>query len=102
MDKQTYYIKVGSGEILPEKTMAEYELVIQATPEDVRHLEKLFDQIDQEAWDGFLRSHLPFVHYHHDQVNDRYDQTLSSIYELIYKLGTKETKEHIHSMGMLQ
>jgi hypothetical protein len=102
LEKKKYYLTVGhSGEIMEDPTASTYELEIEATPEEIADLEKMYRQLQRSDTDTFWRAHIPFLQYHYDQDNDEYDQRLTDIYRMIHKLGTPETKQHIESMGLL-
>jgi hypothetical protein len=101
MNKNTYYVNVSAGEIYRDKTVDEWEYEIQATENEIAGLRSLFDRANSISNDSFGRSLLPFVPYHKDTVNDQYDDTLSSIYQMIHDLGDDDAKEHIESMGIL-
>lgn len=101
MDKNTYYVNVGQGEIYRDKTVDEWEYEIQATENEIAELRSLFDRENELSNHSFSRSLLPFVPYHKDTVNDQYDDTLSSIYQMIHDLGDDQVKDQIESMGVL-
>ncbi|GGH87732.1 hypothetical protein JOD43_004027 [Pullulanibacillus pueri] len=101
MEKSNYYVKVGTGEVLPDKTMSEWEFEIQATPEQASMLEEALRDADKESWENFFQAHIPIKEYSSFHQIDDYDHNLKHAYEAIHALGTKETKEHIESMGIL-
>ncbi|GGE48928.1 hypothetical protein GCM10011391_29700 [Pullulanibacillus camelliae] len=101
MNKQFYYVTVATGEVLPDKTLSEWEFEIEATPEEASQLEGVLKQADREAWANFWQAHIPFKEYRHFQQIDDYDHDLKCVYEMLHTLGTPETKEHIASMGIL-
>lgn len=100
MDKKRYYVSVQAGTILQNQGDATYELEIEASEDDVKLLEKLFDKRTTYEFDTFFRAHVPAVPYHFDMENDTYDKCLQEIYSLIYDLGTEQTKQHIESMRL--
>lgn len=100
--KKPYYISLGSGEISQISTASPWNYKIEATEEEIVHLREYFDQIYSSDWQGFLRSHVPYVEYHYDPTNDAYDETLQKVYGLIHELGDDETKEHIINQGLLK
>lgn len=100
MDKKTYYISVGSGDIVRQEDATNFEFEIHATEDELNKLEELFEE-KEEAENGSARRALtPFYEYHNDGENDAYDASLSDIYALIHKLGTPETRAHIESMNL--
>lgn len=101
MEKETFYITVGSGEISKIRTASPFDLVIEATEDEISTLRELFDQQYSTEWQGFFRAHIPYIQYHHDKPNDAYDAGIKQVYQKLHELGTNETKEHIESMGIL-
>ncbi|MGF9963686.1 hydrolase [Bacillus rhizoplanae] len=101
MDKNTYYVSVANGEISQVKTANTYSFAIQATDEEILRLRECFDNAYREDLGTFVRSHVPFVEYHHDSNNDRYDEQLQEAYRMIYELGDHEAKELIAQMGII-
>ncbi len=101
MEKQTYYVAIGSGEILPIKTATPFDFEIEATEEEVTLLQELFDARTSKDWGAFIRAHLPYLEYHLDRENDGYDEQLRAVYGMIHKLGKPETRQHIESIGIL-
>jgi len=102
-EKKTYYVTVGSAEILePEDVIGNFELEIVATEDEIDQLEELFDDrlVSEEA--SAVRAHIPFREYHQDVPNDDYDRSLAQIYKLLHQLGTPETKKHIEQMNVLE
>lgn len=101
MEKQPYYVNVETGEVHSDKGASGFQFEIEATTDEVNRLTKLFRECDEAATDTFLRSHVPYVQYHNDSDNDRYDQALKDIYQFIHDHGQPITREHIESMGIL-
>lgn len=101
MERKRYYVSVQSGTIMPNQGDAGYELEIEATAEEVALIFRLFDKIAELDLAAIVRTPLPGIPYHHDWVNDDYDVCLQEIYQMLYHVGTEQTKEHIQSMNML-
>ncbi|MEB3100593.1 hypothetical protein [Ferviditalea candida] len=101
MEKKKYYISVQSGSILEDQGAAAYELEIEATEAEAAKLQELFDARMTEEDATFVRNHIPAIPYHNDKENDAYDYYLKEIYQMIYNLGTEETRKHIESIGVL-
>ena len=99
--KKTYYISIGNGQISQVKTADTYNFEISANDEEITELREHFDQAYVEDLGSFVRSHVPFVEYHHDSNNDRYDEQLQKAYRMIYDLGNHETKELVAQMGII-
>lgn len=101
MEKKIYYVSVANGEISRVQNANTYSFTIQATDEEIAELRNHFDSAYREDLGTFVRSHVPFVEYHHDSNNDRYDEQLQEAYKMIYELGDNETKELIAQMGII-
>ncbi|TKD68008.1 hypothetical protein [Pseudalkalibacillus hwajinpoensis] len=100
--KKRYYVAVSSGEILEDQGASSYNFEIDADEEDVFKLSELFDLTDKDSRLSLYRSHVPAMSYHEDKNNHDYDDHMKQIYQLIHDLGTKRTRDHIESMGILQ
>ncbi|MFY4777266.1 hydrolase [Metabacillus sp. RGM 3146] len=101
-DKKTYYVSVGSGEISQSETASTWEFKIEATADEIVELRECFDQVNLASWQGFFRSHVPFMEYHYDKQNDEVDDMNLKVYRMIYVLGDEEAKEHIRSQNILK
>lgn len=102
MEKQKYYIHMGSGEISKEKYGNNAEFVIYATDDDIVLLRDTFNEVNDSGIRTFFRAHIPAVPYHNDQSNDEYDSNLAKAYKMVYELGDEQTKDHIKQMGILK
>ncbi|WP_019534980.1 hypothetical protein [Paenibacillus ginsengihumi] len=105
MEKKTYYVTVGSAEILePKDVIGNYELEIEATEEDIDQLQEMFE--DAQEWDetsaGAMLGFSSYVLSKYDDDLERANsQSLKAIYRKLYELGTPETKKQIESMKVL-
>lgn len=99
--KKTYYINISDGEIQSVSTASPWNFKIEATDEEITALREIFDQAHSTGWQNFMRAHVPYVQYHYDRENDALDRQLLQTYEMIYKLGDEEARNHIESMGIL-
>jgi hypothetical protein len=101
MEKKKFYIAVETGQILEDRGASGYELEIEATPAEVADLENLFDKKDRDNFETFVDPHLPNKW---DEVGSDvqdYNTHLYEVYEMLYKLGTQSTKEHIEQAEIL-
>jgi len=99
--KSTYYVSVQAGTVTAGRGDAAFEFEIEATPDEIRELERLFAGAGEADNRAFWRAHVPFLEYGHDEPNDDADRQLAAVYRLIHRLGTPETKRHIEAMGVL-
>ncbi|WP_409345818.1 hypothetical protein [Paenibacillus sp. MBLB4367] len=101
MDKTTYYVSVGSGQILQDESAAAFEFEIQATDDELNKLQELFEETAEAEISTARRGVTPYLEYSFDKENDLYDYNLREIYRMLHDLGTPETREHIESMHVL-
>jgi hypothetical protein len=98
----TYFIDISSGDIVPHAEEAKsVSYQIQATPEEVNHLKTLLEKNYNDEMSTFTRAHIPFREYHKDPENAQYDHSMKEVYEMIFKLGTEETRKNIKEIGVL-
>ncbi|MCH5585392.1 hydrolase [Shimazuella sp. AN120528] len=102
MKKQTYYVTVD-GTIHSEQLLddAPYDFEIQATDQEIKDLQDLFQQTYNKEWDTFVQSHMPFQTEDRQKASTDVDENVREIYSTIYQLGTEETKKSIESLGLL-
>ncbi|RDW18741.1 hydrolase [Oceanobacillus arenosus] len=101
MEKKTYYVNIGTGEISEVRNENNHAFSIQATTSEISQLRRKMDNMHDSSIDSFIRAQIPFIEYHHDQANDQYDANLLEAYQLIHQLGNSQTKAHIESMDVL-
>ncbi|MGO4268784.1 hypothetical protein AB4Z22_02885 [Paenibacillus sp. TAF58] len=105
MDKKTYYINVGTGEVLEDKGALNFEFEISATDEEIDKLQELFEETDNSSQGSYATSWLPWKVYNSNEVkevNQEYDYYLTEVYRTLHKLGSEQTKRHIESMNVLE
>ncbi|WP_199615214.1 hypothetical protein [Paenibacillus alkalitolerans] len=101
MEKKRYYVSVQARTIMQNKGDSAYELEIEATPEQVEYLHELFHAVEEEDNDTYIRLHNPATVYAEDDVLEPFDKYMKEVYQMLYDLGTQETKKHIKSMNIL-
>lgn len=102
MDKKTYYVNVGTGEVLEDSTALNYEFEITATEEEFDQLQELFEETDNTSQASYATSWLPWTVYYSNEANQEYDYYLTEVYRTLHRLGNEKTKRHIESMNILQ
>ena len=102
MDKKTYYINVGTGEVLEDKGALNFEFEISATEEEIDKLQELFEETDNSSQGSYATSWLPWKVYYSNEANQEYDDYLTEVYRTLHKLGSEQTKRHIESMNILE
>lgn len=98
--KKTYYVTVGAGQVLEDREVAPFELVIRANEEELNKLQELFEETSATSKEAaFTFSGSPMVS---DPVEDATsDGLIHDVYRMLYELGTEETKRHIESLDIL-
>ncbi|WP_075620140.1 transposase [Paenisporosarcina indica] len=80
----------------PEESQWEYE--IDAAPEVLTVIDRLFEQKETFESKAFWRAHVPYVPYHLDPENDGVDLQLKKLYAVIHEYGNDEAKQHIETL----
>lgn len=101
MERKTYYVNMQGREISQIKYQNNHHYKINATDDEVRELRRLFDQVHAADMEAYWRTHIPFVPYHRDLGNDRYDEAFTEALQLIYQLGDENTRMYIDTTGVL-
>lgn len=101
MQKKTYYIEVENGLILENQGDTPYELEIEATTDEIRELENLFEKRTDQDFELYVDSHIPNKWDEVESDVQTYNEYLHSIYSIIYKLGVPSTREHIEKNNIL-
>lgn len=101
MEKKQYYVSLQSREISQIKHGNNADFTIYATEGEVSMLRTKLDRVYSAEFDTFWRAHVPFIPYHNDASNDRYDQSLTEAFEMIYQLGDEQTRSYIEESGVL-
>jgi len=102
MEKRRYYVSVQAKTIVPHQGDAPYELEIDATIDEKERLERIFHEIDNyDEATGIQTAFLPPITNWSQTNNDGYDYFLKQSYQMIYDLGSEETKAHIRQMKIL-
>jgi hypothetical protein len=100
--KKTYYVDLVSGDVLDRPGITENpSFKIEATDEELQGLKTLLSESYNADMQSYVRAQVPYVEYHKDSANHKYDQALKKIYALIYLLGDTVAKNHIEKMEIL-
>jgi len=108
MEKQTYYVTVdiGShvGQIRDQLSLNDpnYDFEIEATEDEIHQLEELFERTQEDDFKTFIVAHLPYQTKERAKMSRREDNRIRQIYQMIYRLGTEETKKRMREAGMVQ
>ncbi|MBO9598376.1 MAG: hypothetical protein J7559_11245 [Cohnella sp.] len=97
MEKNRYYVSMQSRSIMRDQSQASYEYEIEATESELIRLRSKMDELEDADHATFFRTATPGLPYHHDPENDEYDRAIKACYDMIFQLGTDETKQHISS-----
>lgn len=97
----TYYIDIENKVIHQTPEAAEWHFKIFAPEEEAAKISDELRKNHNADLKTYVRSHIPFLEYHHDPQNDEYDEAIENVYKMIYQYGDEEAKEHIERMGIL-
>lgn len=102
MERRLYYVKM-SGEISQEfnDNDTQYDFEVIATPEEIEELRSILDKRDDQDFKTFLEAHIPYRTEKSMMENLKVDDQVHQIYEMIYRLGSVETKRKIEEAGLL-
>nr|WP_306812662.1 hypothetical protein [Paenibacillus soyae] len=87
---------------MADREAAAYELEINANDEEVARLRELFEEL--ASMDEAEVAHFGLTPYEDSgdgAMNSASDEIISRIYKVLHDCGTKETKRHIETMGIL-
>ncbi|PTM57917.1 hypothetical protein [Desmospora activa] len=102
--RNRYYVSIHSGEtmgeVLQQPDDSSFQFEIEATQEELQQLNNLIGNNSVEDMETFWDSHIPFLAYNQNRENDGYDRTLQQVYQLVYQLGTPQTRKQLEAMGI--
>jgi hypothetical protein len=98
--KQTYYVSISGKRVEPEPSIND-QLTVTATLEEIDELQLLLDQIQRDDEKTQFRAPIPYKSADHDEATDKFNEDIIKVYDAVYMLGTKETKDHIRKMSIL-
>lgn len=107
MEKQIYYVTVDvgpqTGEIRDEIDLNDpnYDFEIEATKEEIHQLEELFERTQEKDISTFALAHMPYQTKDRAQKSREEDDQITKIYQMIYRLGTEQTKKRMRESGMV-
>lgn len=101
-EKNTYYIDLVSGDILGQMLDENPSFKVYATDDELAELKQCLEDHRKDDMEAFARAHVPYLLYHHDQANDKYDAAMKKLYTLIYQLGDEAARKHIEDTGLLE
>lgn len=108
MEKQIYYVTVDVGthvgQIRDQIDLNDphYDFEIEATEEEIHQLEKLFERIQEKDVSTFALAHLPYETKERAQKSREEDDYITQVFQMIYRLGTEETKQRMRQSKMVQ
>ena len=106
-EKRKYYVSLEfgthAGEIQAQKdeNSPVFQYEIEATPQEVEQLEKLFAEAQETELQFFAKAHVPFLD-NEAAENAEEDREINRIYQMIYQLGTEKTREQLREIGVIR
>ncbi|WP_057913963.1 hypothetical protein [Peribacillus muralis] len=101
-ERQTYHVDLVSGDVLGQKLEENPSFTIHATDEELAELKQCLEEQHKDDSETYARSHVPYLLYHHDRANDKYDAAMKKLYAIIYRLGDENARNHIEDIGILK
>lgn len=108
MEKQIYYVTVDIGTHVGQirdridLNDPNYDFEIEATEEEILQLEELFERVQEKDVSTFVLAHLPYETKERAQKSREEDDYITQIFQMIYQLGTDETKQRMRESKMIQ
>jgi hypothetical protein len=95
-ERRTYYVSVGAGQVLEDPHAATYELVIEATADEVNKLKELFGEYSSmDEAEAFHFTRHPYETNDDRALSGGTNAIINQIYNLLHELGTVETRQFI-------
>ena len=101
-EKNTYYIDLVSGDILGQKVDENPSFTVHATDDELVELKQCLEEQHKDDMEAFERAHVPYLLYHRDKSNDKYDAAMKKLYAIIYRIGDEAARQHIEDIGILE
>lgn len=107
MEKQIYYVTVDvgphTGQIRDQIDLNDpnYDFEIEATDEEIHQLEELFERIQETDVSTFVKAHIPYETQERMQKSRQEDHQITEIYQMIYRLATKQTRQQMKASNMV-
>lgn len=98
-NKKKYFVHVDAKEIYETSIQERIEYEVFATPNEIKEIEELFTKMKKDDINALKYLFSPFDEQAVDNKRHNYDEHLMAVYQLIYKLGTAETKSDINEIG---
>lgn len=99
-NKQLYYVSLETQTINEVPIPDGYSYEIFATPDEIKQIRLLFKTLENLSKDALKHLAVPFNEYSVDEDRESYSDYLLEIYELLYQLGTEQTKQNIEETGI--
>lgn len=96
----TRFVSVSNKSLGREASMNE-QLEVRGTEEEIDMLLHMLEQLKRDDELTQFRAPIPYKSADHDKATDQFNDDLLKLYQLIYHLGTENTKAHIDDMNIL-
>ncbi|SFD74142.1 hypothetical protein SAMN05216378_1220 [Paenibacillus catalpae] len=98
--EKTLYVSVSNKSLDTEASMNE-QLEVRGTEKELEKLRQMLEHLQHDDEVTQFRAPIPYKSADHDKATDQFNEDLLKLYQVIYNLGTVETKAHIHNMNIL-
>lgn len=100
MDKRKYYVSVHGRSVLTDRGATTYEWEIEATEEQAQYIRGLMGLVKEKEEDAFLGFVFPWPNTPERVVNLTYQNALDDVYQIIYELGSTDTRKQMKDSGV--
>src|SRR5699024_10708601 len=101
MEKKKYYVNMQSREISQIPYLNNTAFTFHATKEEVSFLRQRLENVHKADSSAFWRSHVPSMSYHQYEPNDKDDEAMSAVWQMIYDLGDETAQLFIEEHNLL-
>lgn len=99
--KKLFYVSVQGRSVLEDPEAASYEWTVEASPEEAEELRRQLSSVQEAEEDGFMGYVYPWPDTPEADVNAKYSDHVSRLYEEIYRLGTSDTRKHMQMSQLI-
>lgn len=95
LEKKLYYVSLKSKSIQKTPTLTESQYEISATKPEIERLKKYLDRTEEYEHNEGRFMINPLSQHENAEATQQYKEDLNTILNMLYDLGTQETKEEI-------
>lgn len=101
-ERKQFFISIDKEDVHETSVPDGIEYEVIATQDEINEIRNLFEQKDKDTKNAVKFLAKPFNESGADKERKKYDDHLMTIFQRIYDLGTKKTKEEIKEQGIIK